>query len=422
MTTRRTFLQSAAAASVLAAQARVMQAAHAGHTDVLKVGLVGCGGRGTGAAVDTLKADPQTRIVALGDLFPAALDRALANLKRQKEFAERIDVPAERMFSGFDAYKQVIDADVDVVLLATPPGFRPLQFEYAVQRDRHVFCEKPVSADPAGCRRIAAACEVAAQKGLTVVSGLCWRYEHGMQKIIQQIHDGAIGDIKALYSLRYNQGVDKRVPRTPEMTEMEFQIHNWYYFTWLSADFFAEQFVHELDKMSWLMQNEYPMRCTATGGRETRVGDENGNVFDHIAAVFEYSSGLRYVANARQQANCSNYFQDFVVGTKGTADLMKYQIDGELPWRLRDNVNEMYLNEHIAMYQAIRGGQPINNGDYMVKSSLMGIMARMSAYTGKSVTWEQVNASTLDLSPTEYTWQGVPPSSQVAVPGVTPLA
>ncbi len=419
---RRNFLKTTSAGTLasLMATSALQSRAYAAEDNVLKVGLVGCGGRGTGAARDTLSADPHCRIVALGDIFPEPAERALRQLNAT-EYADRVDVTPERVFTGFDAFQKVIDSDVDIVLLATPPGFRPQQLEAAIKAGKHVFCEKPVAVDPVGARRVQEAGESAREQGLTLVSGLCWRYEDGMKEVIGRIHDGAVGDLQALYSTRYNAGVDKRQARTPEMSDIEFQIRNWYYFTWLSADFFAEQFVHELDKMAWVMQDQYPERVLATGGRETRTGDENGNVFDHISACFYYPNGLRYQAASRQQAGCSNEFQDFVVGTKGTADLMAYKIEGENPWRKRKNVNNMYHNEHVAMYDSIRNQKALNNTEYMVKSSLMGIMARMSAYTGKEVTWEQAWDSKLDLSPTEYSFQGTPPAADIAVPGVTPL-
>ncbi len=419
---RRSFLKTSAVgtvAGVVAAQI-ISPRAFADEKTVLKVGLVGCGGRGTGAARDTLSGDPNCKIVAMGDLFREKAEASLKNLQAT-EYKDRVDVDSDKIFDGFDAYQKVLNSDIDIILLATPPGFRPLQVEAAINAGKHVFCEKPVAVDPAGCRRVRAAGEVAKEKGLTLVSGLCWRYEDGMKEMMKRIHDGAIGDLQAIYSTRYLGPVGRRTPRTPGMSDMEWQIKNWYFFTWLSADFFAEQFVHEIDKISWLMQNEYPTRVLATGGRETRIGKENGNIFDHFAATYYYENGLRYSATTRQQAGCSNEFQDFIVGTEGTADLMKYKIEGKNAWRKRKNVNQMYHNEHVAMYDSIRNGKALNNTEYMVNSSLMGIMARMSAYTGKEVTWEQALNSKLDLSPKSYSFDAEAPSAEPAVPGVTPL-
>ena len=419
---RRSFLKTSAVgtvAGVVAAQV-ISPRAFADEKTVLKVGLVGCGGRGTGAARDTLSGDPNCKIVAMGDLFREKAEASLKNLQAT-EYKDRVDVDSDKIFDGFDAYQKVLNSDIDIILLATPPGFRPLQVEAAINAGKHVFCEKPVAVDPVGCRRVRAAGEVAKEKGLTLVSGLCWRYEDGMKEVMKRLHGGAIGDLQAIYSTRYLGPVGRRTARTPGMSDMEWQIKNWYFFTWLSADFFAEQFVHEIDKISWLMQNEYPKRVLATGGRETRIGKENGNIFDHFAATYYYENGLRYSATTRQQAGCSNEFQDFVVGTEGTADLMKYKIEGKNAWRKRKNVNRMYHNEHVAMYDSIRNAKALNNTEYMVNSSLMGIMARMSAYTGKEVTWEQALNSKLDLSPKSYSFDAEAPPVEIAVPGVTPL-
>ncbi|MCA8984099.1 MAG: Gfo/Idh/MocA family oxidoreductase [Planctomycetaceae bacterium] len=419
---RRTFLKSSATsavAGVLASQL-LSSRAFAAENTVLKVGLVGCGGRGTGAARDTLSADPNCVITALGDLFPEQNETAVKQLKAT-EYADRVQITPESTFSGFDAYQKVIDSGVDVVLLATPPGFRPQHLEAAINAGKHVFCEKPVAVDPVGCRTVWEAGELARQRGLTLVSGLCWRYEEGMKEIVTRIHDGAVGDIQAIYSTRYNSGAGRQYPRKPGMSDMEWQIRNWYFFTWLSADFFAEQFVHELDKIAWVMQDEHPQRVLCTGGRQTRIGEEYGNIFDHFAASFEYKNGMRYNATTRHQVGCTNEFQDFIVGTEGTADLMAYKIEGKNEWRKRKNVNQMYRNEHVAMYDSIRNAKALNNTDYMVKSSLMGVMARMSAYTGKEVTWDQAWNSNLDLVPKQLSFEAPAPSAEVAVPGVTPL-
>jgi predicted dehydrogenase len=422
--TRRQFVGTGIAGIIgagVALKPAFAAAMHNSVDDTLKIGLVGCGGRGMGAVNDSLTADPYTKVTALADVFPEEAKRGAERLRKNENLKDRIDLPEERVFSGFDAYEKLLTTDVNVVLLATPPFFRPIQLQAAINAGKHVFCEKPVASDPVGCRKVDDAAKLAKEKGLTLISGLCWRYEKGMQDIIAKIHDGALGEIKSLNSIRFNYGVDKRSPRTEGMGDMEFQLRNWYYYTWLSADFFAEQFVHELDKMSWVMQNEYPSYCICSGGRQTRTGEQNGNVYDHFSAVYHYASGIRYHATSRQQLSCSNSFQDYVIGTKGTADLMDYKIEGENPYHIRKNVNQMYLNEHIALYDSIRNGKALNNGDYMVKSSMMGIMARMSAYTGKELTWEQAWNSKLDFSPSEYSFEGKPVPAEVPMPGVTPF-
>lgn len=244
-----------------------------------------------------------------------------------------------------------------------------------------------------------------------------------MQETISRLQDGAIGDLVYLQSVRYNQGVEKRKERQPDWTEMYHQVRNWYYYTWLSGDFNVEQFVHELDKMAWLMDG-YPVTCLSTGGRETRTDPSYGNIYDHFATTYEFANGVRYYATTRQQRGCANQFACHVFGTAGSSETMRFEIkdrSGETTWRRREKRADMHQLEHNAMYAALRAGEIPNNGEYMANSTLMGIMARMSAYTGKEVTWEQALNSQLDLSPSGYTWDAAPPPADIAVPGVTPL-
>ena len=417
---RRDFLKSSAlaAAGGLVLDSAVTRSVYAAGDELIRVGLVGCGGRGTGAAVQTLRADPNTKLVAMADAFSDHLERSHSSLIAT-EVADQIDVPPERRFVGFDAYKQLIDSGVDLVLLATPPHFRPEHFAACVAADKHTFVEKPVAVDGPGVRSVLATSELARQKGLMVVSGLCWRYETNMQETIKQIHDGAIGDIISMHSVRYSGGV-KSTPRQPGWSEMEYQMRNWYYFTWLSGDFNTEQFVHELDKLSWV-KGEYPVRVYGTGGRQARTGEEYGHIYDHFSTVYEYADGTQYYATTRHQRGCSNEFTDWVFGTEGTANLMKFTIEGKNPWRGGRRKTVMHQLEHDALYAALRKGEIINNGDYMAKSTMMGIIARMVAYTGKSLTWEQAMASEEKLGPKVYDWNADIEVPTVAVPGVTPF-
>ena len=420
--TRRQFLSRSSQAVVaggLALNSSIVKAAFAAGDETIRVGLVGCGGRGTGAAAQALRADPNTKLVALGDAFADQVEKSLANLKKQ-DIQDRVDVPQENQFAGFDAYQGVI-ANSDVVLLATPPHFRPQHLKACIDANKHVFAEKPVAVDPTGIRSILATCEEAEKKKLSVVSGLCWRYETGMQETIGKIHDGALGDIVTLHSTRFLGGVGKLAKREPDWTDIEYQMRNWYYFTWLSGDFNVEQFVHEMDKMSWVMGGQYPVRCYSTGGRQTRTADYYGNVYDHFNTVFEYENGVKYFASTRHQAGCSNLFFDHVHGTEGQADLMKYSITGKNPWKGPRRRTVMHQLEHDAMYAALRKGETINNGEYMAKSTMLGIMARMSAYTGKILTWEQAMDSKLRLGPEKYDWNLPFPDPPVAMPGATPF-
>ncbi len=422
-TTRRRFMQQSAlfgAGAVIGSELAVARAAYAQGSETLKVGLVGCGGRGTGAARQTLTADGNTQLVAMADAFENELRGSLSTLLKT-DVADRINVPPEQMFDGLDAYEKLLATDVDIVLLATPPQFRPVHLRACIDAGKHVFVEKPVAVDAAGVRSVLETTELARQKNLTILSGLCWRYEPSMQETIARLQAGAIGDLTYLQSFRYSGGVEKRQPRVPGETEMQHQLRNWYYYTWLSGDFNVEQFVHEMDKMSWLM-GEYPVRCVSTGGRETRIGEDYGNIFDHFATVFEYANGVRYYATTRHQRGCDNEFKDMAFGTNGSCELMRFTIKdraGETAWRSREDRSDMHQLEHNAMYSALRKGEIINNGEYMAKSTLLGIMARESAYTGKTLTWDQILNSQQNLSPSGYTWDARPPASPVAVPGVT---
>ncbi len=394
--------------------------------ETLKIGLVGCGGRGGGAATNALRADPNVKLVALADAFPDQLTNKLKSLQSQTDIADRIDVPEERQYVGFDAYKNVID-QVDVVLLATSPHFRPLHVEYAVEKDTHAFVEKPIATDAPGVRRMRAACDKAAEKGISISSGLCYRYQHAKQATLQRVHDGMIGEIKSM-ECTYNTGGLWHRGRKPEWSEMEYQMRNWLYFTWLSGDHIAEQHIHSLDKLAWAMNDVPPMKATASGGRIVRSDEQWGNIYDHFNTVFEWEGGVKGFSSCRQWVGADGNVSDFVVGTKGTAALQSHRIQmtdpgaGEEKWRYRgEGPDDMYQNEHDVLFAALRAGDRIDNSDYMCKSTMMAIMARMSAYTGKSVTWDMAWNSKEDLSPPAYDWTDME-MRPVAQPGVTPFS
>ena len=422
---RRDFLKTsslAVASSTVLTSLSIGRSAHAAGDDTLKIGLVGCGGRGTGAAAQALNADKNVKLVAMGDAFADRLDGSLANLAGDPQLAAKIDVPKERQFVGFDAYKQVIDSGVDVVLLCTPPGFRPQQFKYAIDKGKHVFTEKPVATDAPGVRSVLATAEEAKKKGLAVVSGLCYRYDFPKRETIKRIHDGAIGDVMTMH-VSYNTGTLWHHGRKPEWSEMEYQMRNWLYFNWLSGDFNVEQHVHSLDKAAWVMKDEPPVRATGLGGRQVRVEDQWGHIYDHMAVIYEYKNGARLFANCRQIAGCSVDVSDYIYGTKGTAELMRGTIEpiGGEKWRYRGDMPNMYDQEHRELFGSIRSGNPINNGDYMCKSTMMGIMGRMVCYTGRTLTWDECLNSTENLQPAKYEW-GPMPTPPVAKPGITPFA
>jgi predicted dehydrogenase len=422
---RRQFLKTAAITSAAATLAQA-PLVHAGGSSMLKVGLVGCGGRGTGAASQALRADSHVKLWAAGDAFENRLNGCVNHLQNDSAIAGKLDL-GERRFVGFDAYQQVINSGVDVVLLCTTPHFRPIHLAAAVAAGKHVFCEKPMAVDGPGVRRVLAAAEEARRRRLSLVAGFCWRYYNPMRETVARIHDGAIGEIQVLHC-NYLTSPVWYVDRQPNWTEMEYQVRNWYNFTWLSGDFNVEQHVHSLDKMGWLMQNQYPVRCYGTGGRSVRPTTNGGNIYDHMAVVYEFGNGARCFAMARQQPNCFSETTDWVAGTRGKASLLgrgspSYAITGANPWRypasrLREDV-DMYQSEHNELFASIRSGNPINDGEWMAKSTLMAIMGRVACYTGAAITWEQAMGSQENLSPAAYRFDAAPPPATVARPGET---
>ncbi len=422
--TRRTFLKQGVGAAVgTAALSTLSQGVFAAGNDVIKVGLIGCGGRGTGAAANALRADPNNKLVAMCDIFMERLENSLQRLKKNKQIGDRVVVDDDHKFTDFDGYKKLIDC-VDVVLLATPPHFRPMQLKAAVEAGKHCFVEKPVAVDPKGVRSVMETCELAKKKGLSIVSGLCWRYHYAVKATFEQIHKGAIGDIVAMQCSYNSQGVwDPRRTREQCKSDMEYQIWNWYYYTWLSGDHIVEQHIHSLDKMLWAMNDQPPKLATAVGGRQVRTAPKYGNIYDHFAVVFEWDNGVKAFSRCRHWRGCPGDVTDHIMGTKGVCHIYggRTVIEGETNWRYKGKSPNMYDVEHVALFKSIREGKPINNGDYMCKSTLMAIMGRMAAYTGQKVTWDFVlKQSKLDLSPPAYVW-GPLKVRPVAVPGVTKL-
>lgn len=421
--TRRTFLKSTAA---LAATSLVASNAHAqGGTDELKVGLIGCGGRGTGAASQALRADRNVKLWAMADAFEDRLNQSLTVLQNDREIANKIDVPAARKHVGFDGYRQVI-ASCDVVLLCTPPHFRPIHLRAAVEANKHVFAEKPVAVDAPGVRSVLETCRDAQRRNLSVVSGLCLRHDNGFKDTVQRIHDGAVGEIVTLQANDLRGPIWRRT-REEGMSDMTWQMRNWYYYTWLSGDFNVEQHVHFLDVCAWIMRDQYPVRCYGTGGRQVRTGAEFGHIYDHFSVCYEYENGAKLFSNCRQQTGCRNDMSAHATGRRGSVLLTERRrglvirtVDGNE--RVYEGpTNNMYQTEHDVLFASIRNGRPINNGEYMAKSTLMAIQARMAAYTGQLVTWDQAMNSREDLSPQGYTFDSRPPASEVAMPGVTRL-
>lgn len=417
---RRDFVKGAVATGALLAVPRVWGTTRA--DDRIKVGLIGCGGRGRGAAVQALSADRGVMLWSLGDVVADPLEATHSTLSGVSEISDRIDVPPERRFTGFDAYQKVIDSGVDVVLLATPPHFRPRHLQTAVDAGKHIFCEKPVCVDVPGYHRAKRAIREAAEKNLNLMSGFCWRYSTPERDFVKEIHDGRIGPIVSVHSMYLTSPLGTRT-RQPSWSDMEFQLRNWQHFTWLSGDHIVEQAVHSVDKIHWFMNGRLPVRCTALGGRGTREEiPERGDSYDHFAVVYEYADGARCTLTCRQQVNCHMENTDAVIGTKGHGFVNGWGptqwIKGEQPWEWSSNqaVPNMYQVELNELMQAVRGSRPRIGDDFMSESCLMAIMGREAAYTGRAIEWARFVDETLDLSPKSYE-MGAMPFPAVRHPG-----
>ncbi len=414
--TRRDFIKTSLAASLATAIPGSL-GLHAAGTDAIRIGMIGCGGRATGAALDCLEAASGVEIVAMFDLFKDRLEGSLKEL--EEKFPGRVKVPADRRYTGFDGYKALCALpDVNLIVTATPPGFRPIHFKAAVEAGKHVFMEKPVAVDPAGVRSIIATSELARQKGLAVVAGTQRRHQSRYLEVMKRIHDGAIGELVG-GECYWNQGDLWVVRKTPEMSDMEWQCRNWLYFTWLSGDHIVEQHVHNIDVINWAF-GATPVKAMGMGGRQVRTGPEYGNIFDHFAVEFEYPNGARVMSMCRQTPGCAERVEERLAGTRGTA--FGYgEIRGAAPWKFEAEEKDPYVQEQADLIAAIRRGEPLNEGRRIAESTLCAIMGRMSAYTGRAISWDwAMNSSKLDLTPPRYEL-GDLPVEPVAVPGVTPL-
>jgi len=422
MTSRRNFLQSSASAAVGGALATQVGfpsvVSAAGKNDTLKVGLIGCGGRGTGAALNALTADSSTVLTAMGDLFEDNLTSSIAQLN--KHMPERVKVPPSQQFLGFDAYQKVIESDVDVVLLTTPPGFRPEHLKAAVEGGKHSFVEITAAIDAPGVRSVLESSKLAQKKGLAIVSGFCWRYDSGARAALEQIRDGAIGEIRAIYATYYTSGLRHKYhgERTPEMTDLEWQIRDWYGYLWLSGDLtLVLAGGHSVDKMSWWADDVMPTAAVANG---SRVFPEDGNTFDNGFVVYEYENGIRGFLGCRTHDGCYTSNEDYIIGTKGTCTVGHAPvIEGEVNWRYRGERKSMHQIEHDELFASIRAGKPINDGSRMAYTTLMAIMGRMAAYTGKRITWDQALNSQQRLVPEHVDWSTTVKQLPLAVPGLT---
>jgi len=426
---RRDFLKTATVAAAGAAAWSTIswsRSVHAAGDDVIKIALIGCGGRGTGAAVNALNTKANVKLVAMADAFQDSLEGSLAAIG--KEHKDRVDVPAERQFVGLDAYQKAIDCGVDVVLLCTPPGFRPMQYEAAVKAGKHVFMEKPVATDAPGIRRVMAANAEAKTKKLAVAVGHHLRHEVKHREIMQRIHDGAIGDL-AFLRVYFNTGAIWVRPRRPDQTEMQHQVRNWYHFTWLSGDHIVEQHVHDIDIGNWIAKG-HPIEAQGMGGRQVCVGKDVGEIYDHHAVEFTYPGGVKMFSYCRQIPGCWESFSQHAHGTKATADIEGHgrsilSVAGQPPMRW-DRGPDGHQVEMDDLFGSLLAGKPYNEADWATESSLTGILGRMASYSGKLVKWEDALDSTLDLTPKNLAWDAetlVKPGPDgcyaCAMPGVT---
>lgn len=420
---RRTFLKAGTAGALATGFPAILKAADISNS--IKVGLVGCGGRGTGAAAQALKADDYSVLTAVADIETAQIDRCLQSLNRaMKERAEeKVRVEPEKRFLGLDAYQRVIESNVDVVLLATPPGFRPKQYAAAVAAGKHLFVEKPVAVDAPGVRSVLEQSEIASQKGINVVAGFCWRYSNYIQETFDKVLGGAIGNVMAYYATYYTSPVKPMPPassRPAGMSDVEWQIRNWYNFTYLCGDGLVEQAVHSVDKVAWAMRDEPPVSCVAVGGRQ--IPAEGGNIYDHFEVNYLYPNNVRAFIACRQIPGCYNENADYILGTKGTCTIGRGplpRIEGETTWTFEGQKNDMYQQEHDVLFAAIRQGKALNDGKRMADSTLLGIMGRMAAYTGQTITWEQALNSQEQLFPDNLDWNGSFEPPPLALPGRT---
>jgi predicted dehydrogenase len=441
--TRRSFVSTALTTAVVAQPAlaalggvllpRMASGASSGVNAKLRIGLIGCGGRGTGAAVQALRADPDLVLVAMGDVFKDRLDASLAGITEEmgERAAATVQVPSEKRFIGFDSYQKVIDAGVDVVLICGYPGFRPMQLEAAIKAGKHVFAEKPLAVDGPGIRSVLASTKLAKEKNLALLVGFCWRHNPGMKAAFEQVLGGTIGEVANVHTTYLTSTLSKR-PRQPGWSDMEFQMRNWWHHVWISGDHIVEQAVHSIDRLAWAMGDLTPTKVICLGGRAARTGVESGDSYDHFAATYEYADGRRAQHTTRQIDHCPSDNSDYIYGTRGRCTINGWaplyecrDYKGAVLWKgtgSAEEASKMYQFEHDALFASIRAGKPINDGERSANSCLMAIMARTAAFTGQTVTWEQAMNSTEALVPASLSMNAPAPVVQVAVPGRKPGA
>jgi predicted dehydrogenase len=413
---RRTFLARGAQVGA-AAGPLIATRVHAANDGVLKIGLIGCGGRGSGAALQALKADPKTKLIAMCDIFPDRLAKAYANLKRGG--GNQVEIPEANRFSGFDGYQKLINLDLDVVLLACPPGFRPKHLAACAAKGVHVFCEKPVAVDVPGIHSVMNSARIFREKRKSLVSGLCWRYEAGIQETIKRIQDGAIGEIRAIEATTMSGNLWNR-PITDEMSDVEKQLRNWNKWTWLCGDVYVESHIHSLDMAAWVMGDIPLADAWGMGGLQQPRSAAEGNIFDHHSVNARFTNNVVLTTYSRNQLGAMGHYDVHVIGSKGEAWTRSKRIvtKGGEDWRFRGRPKNMYQVEHDTLFAAIRADKPVDNSHYMINSNLMAILGRTASYTGQKITWEQLLKSEYKLGPKTDAFGPFQPPP-VAVPGRT---
>jgi predicted dehydrogenase len=422
---RRTFVKTTSLATAGLVMPRALSALtpDTASAEVIRIGVIGCGGRGSGAARDVMRAGGEgVQIVAMGDLFPDRLERARANLAKVASedtmVASQFKVTPETLFSGFDAYQKVLATDIDLVILATPPGFRPVHLAAAVAAGKHIFMEKPVAVDAAGVRSIIASAAAAKSKSLAVVAGTQRRHDPAYMEVMRRVHEGAIGELTG-GQVYWNQGGLWNAARQAGWSDVEWQIRNWLYFTWASGDHIVEQHIHNIDVANWAMGG-HPVRAVGVGGRQWRTEGAYGHIFDHFAIDFEYPNGAHVMSMCRQIDGTANHVGERFVGTRGATD-PSGSITGQQSFTWTGERKNPYVEEHVDLLASIRSGKPLNEGQQVAESTLSAIMGREAAYTGQAIVWDELLNATQDLTP-PLNGFGALPVPPVAMPGTTKVA
>lgn len=418
-TNRREFIAAAGAVTAIAGFPAIARAQGPASTAVLKIGLIGCGGRGTGAATQALNADPNVKLWAIGDAFSGQISNSLKNLS---SFGARIEVPEERQFTGLDAYQKVIESGVDVVLLCSPPGFRPQHLRAAVDAGKHIFAEKPMAVDVTGVKSVLESTRIAKEKGITLQHGFCWRFAPSTREGYGKVLGGELGRVTSVYGT-YMGAVPKPSTsidqRKSEWADVEWQIRNWMAHEWLSGGPILEQAIHTVDKIAWAMGDVAPIAARGGGGRAQRSDD--GNVWDHYEVTFEYPGGVFCHIGQRQFLNAFSEVMDRVFCVNGVMEapqrVMTKDIAGKVTWAWRGETKDMYQVCHNEWFAAIRKGEALNTGEYMANSTMLGILAREAAHSGQRVTWEDLWKGSQDLAPDDLKMTDSFPVQEVPVPG-----